>query len=146
MKIATTRFGQVDIRATDILVIPHGLIGYETCHHWVLLGDDESDAIGWLQSTTHPDLALAVISPRRFVPHYRVRVAPRDLAAVELQELRQAFVLNILTYQEHRITVNLRAPLLINLTRRLARQVITVDDQPIQWELAPSSFKLRKSA
>jgi flagellar assembly factor FliW len=45
-----------------------------------------------------------------------------------------------------RLTVNLRAPVLINLNRRLGRQLITNDEQPVQYELSVGSLKLRKTA
>jgi flagellar assembly factor FliW len=80
------------------------------------------------------------------VPHYRVRVANRELLALELQDVDEAYVLNVVCSDNGRLTVNLRAPLLFNLERRLGRQVITVDDQPLKWELVAPPLKLRKSA
>jgi flagellar assembly factor FliW len=146
MHVSATRFGTLNINPDDIILFPSGLIGWETNHHWILLADADNDAIGWLQSTTDPDLALALISPRRFVPEYRVRVSRRELKAIELEELEQAYILNVVAQSEGRLTANLRAPLLFNMQQRLGRQVVTVDDQPLQWELTPSPLKLRKSA
>jgi flagellar assembly factor FliW len=146
MQVSTLRFGTLQINPDDVILFPYGLIGLENHHHWILLADVVNDAIGWLQSTTHPELALAIISPRRFVPHYRVRVARRELVAIELETLEQAYVLNVVSQSEGRLTANLRAPLLFNMQQKLGRQVVTVDDQPLQWELTPSPLKLRKSA
>jgi flagellar assembly factor FliW len=42
--------------------------------------------------------------------------------------------------------MNLRAPILINLDRRLGCQVVTTDDQPLQMELTKPTAQLRKSA
>jgi flagellar assembly factor FliW len=44
------------------------------------------------------------------------------------------------------LTINLRAPIVINLDRRLGSQVITVDHQPVRYELAALPIALRKSA
>ena len=44
------------------------------------------------------------------------------------------------------LTLNLRAPLVINLDRRIGCQVVTVDPQPMQYELANLPAELRKSA
>jgi flagellar assembly factor FliW len=146
MNISTSRFGGLRINEEDVIFFPFGLIGLEDQHHWVLLADGANEAVGWLQSATQPDAALAVISPRRFLPQYRVKIASRELLALELQAVDEAYVLNIVSSDQARLTVNLRAPLLFNLERRLGRQVITVDDQPLQWELLASPLKLRKSA
>ena len=145
MKIETTRFGKLDVEAEDILHFPAGLIGLEDCRNWVLLADAQNDALGWLQSTTQGDVALAVVSPRRFVPDYQLRVARGELAPLALAEVKQAKVLVIVGKNEQSITLNLKAPLIINLHEQLGRQVVTTSEQPIQYELHAQQ-PLRKSA
>jgi flagellar assembly factor FliW len=44
------------------------------------------------------------------------------------------------------LTLNLKAPLIINLDRRLGRQVITSDEQPVVLTLPSAPPLLRKSA
>ena len=146
MHVRTARFGLLCIHPDDVFYFPYGLIGREDRRHWVLLSDAANEAVGWLQSTTDPELAIAVVSPRRFAPHYRVRVAPRELAAIGLDEVGQAYVLNVVAKHNGRLTANLRAPLILNLDRRLGRQVVTGDEQPVQWELAAPQVELRRSA
>src|SRR5580698_8792159 len=85
MDIQTTRFGAVTIEAEDILVFPTGLMGLEDCQHWVLLADAQNDALGWLQSTSRPEVALAVVTPRRFVPDYQVRIVRSELTPLAIE-------------------------------------------------------------
>jgi flagellar assembly factor FliW len=146
MIVQTTRFGAVGIQAEDMLLFPSGLIGFEDCRHWVLLADRDSDAVGWLQNTARADVALAVVSPRRFAPEYKVRVAKEYVAGLQFAEIDQAFVLAIVSKNDGRLTINLKAPVIINLDRRLGRQVITSDDQPLQFALTGDPIPLRKSA
>lgn len=146
MQIKTTRFGSVKIDQTDILLFPHGLLGFENHRHWVLLQDEDHDAIGWLQNIQDADLALPVVSPRRFLDDYQVQVDPSQLATIELGEADRPFVMAVLAHNDGRLTINLRAPVIINLDRRLARQVVTSDEQPLQFELPGSPIQLRKSA
>ena len=70
MRINTQRFGRIDVDPNDVLTFQSGLPGLEDCREWALLADASNDALGWLQSTNQGDIALAVVSPRRFVPHY----------------------------------------------------------------------------
>ncbi len=146
MKIDTTRFGQVEIEPGDILHFPEGLLGLPACRSWVLLADAENPALGWMQSVDREEIALGVVSPRRFVPSYRMRVARRELEPLELDEIRSAAVLVVVSKTEHSITLNLKAPLLINLGRRLGRQVVTNGDLPVQYVLGSTSSAFRKSA
>ena len=146
MQIDTSRFGSLSIAAEDILLFPHGLIAFEDCRHWALLADADNDSLGWLQSITHGDVAMAVVSPRRFVPDYRLRVTRGQLAPLELTQSDSAYVLSILSKTNRSLTINLAAPLVINLDRRLGRQVIVSDEQPLAFELSPAVIPLRKSA
>ena len=146
MEISTTRFGNVAIDAEDILLFPNGLLGYEDNQHWVLLADSENPAVGWLQSISRPGLAMAVVSPRRFVPEYHLRVTHAELASLQLGSEDRTYVLTLVSNHEGSLTANLRAPIVINLQRRLGRQVITTDEQPLQYELAARPLPLRKTA
>ena len=112
----------------------------------MLLADAENDSLGWLQSIMRPEIALAVVSPRRFVPDYQLRVARSELSALELDDLRQAQVLLVVGKNEFGVTVNLKAPLVINIDRRLASQVIANGDQPVQYQLTAEKAPLRRSA
>jgi flagellar assembly factor FliW len=80
------------------------------------------------------------------VPDYKVRLPAEQLAKLELDDLDRAFILNVVAKNEGRLTVNLKAPLLINLDRRIGRQVVTSDEQPLQHALSFEPVQLRKSA
>jgi len=146
IEVNTTRFGAVGIEADDILLFPSGLPGLDDLHHWVLLADAENDALAWLQSVSCRDIALAVVSPRRFVADYQVRISRSELNPLQLEGESEAHVVVVVGKTELSLTLNLKAPLIINLQRRLGRQVIVNDDQPLQFELAPRRAQLRKSA
>jgi flagellar assembly factor FliW len=135
MFIQTTRFGRLEIAPHDVLVFPAGIPGLEDCQEWVLLADAGNDALGWLQSTTRREIAFAVVSPRRFVAGYQIRISRSELAPLELTDVHEAQVLVIVGTNEHGITLNLKAPVVIHLARRLGRQVVANGDQPIQYEL-----------
>jgi flagellar assembly factor FliW len=146
MKIHTTRFGSIEIEPDDILFFRNGLLGFEDCRHWVLLADSENTAVAWLQSMQHADVAMPVVSPRRFVADYQVRLEPQDVDILQLNSVEQAYVLGVVSRDHDALTLNLRAPLVINLDRRIGCQVVTVDPQPLQYELTTLPTTLRRSA
>ena len=146
MEIRTTRFGRLEIEADEVIRFPAGLTGLDGCLDWVFLADAENDALGWLQSTTHEGVALAVVSPRRFVPDYQVRVPRQELAPLCLESAGGAHVLVIVSKNDRAITLNLKAPLIINLEKRTGRQVVTSTDQPLQYELGSSPSRMKKIA
>ncbi len=146
MNVETTRFGRLEFEPEDLLNFPAGLFGLDECKHWVLLADAQNDALGWLQDTSRPDVAVAVVSPRRFVPSYQVRVSRSELSPLALEHVRDAKVLVIVGKNERSITLNLKAPLVINLKQRSGRQIVVNNDVPIQYELHAEPTPMRMIA
>lgn len=145
MEIQTSRFGLLQVDAEDQLFFSSGLLGLESCRRWVLLADVENELVGWLQCTTRPEIALAVVSPRRFVPGFQLRVSRHELEPLQLEDMKAAQVLSVVGKNERSHTLNLKAPLVINPEKRLGRQVIANGEWPIQFELNPVAA-WRKSA
>jgi flagellar assembly factor FliW len=146
MQIKTSRFGTVEITPEDVLLFSNGLFAFENQRHWVLLSDADNDSVAWLQSLSDPEVALPLVSPRRFVPGYQVRIARHQLTPLELAVLDKAFVLTVVSRSQGRLTLNLKAPIIVNLDRRIGRQVVTSDEQPLQLELPAAAVRLRRSA
>jgi flagellar assembly factor FliW len=143
--ISSTRFGDIEISANDVLTFVDGLIGMEQCRRWVIVADAHNSALGWMQSLDRPDVALAVVNPRRFVRGYQIRVARRDLQPLGLTGPNDAQVLTIVSQTGDTLSLNLKAPLVIHLEGRVGRQIIARDDHSIQHRLT-APVQLRKTA
>ncbi|MBM4011792.1 MAG: flagellar assembly protein FliW [Planctomycetota bacterium] len=146
MRITTTRFGRIDVDAADVIRFPSGLPGLEDCREWALLADAGNDALGWLQSTTRGEVAVAVVSPRRFVPEYQVRIPRSELTPLAIADMRQAQVVVVVGQNGTNLTLNLKAPIVINLEARTGRQVVASGDLPLQYELGVARPPLKQSA
>jgi flagellar assembly factor FliW len=144
MNINTTRFGKLTIDERDVVTFVDGLIGMEECRRWTLLSDVQNDALAWLQSLDRAEVALAVVSPRRFVPGYQVRVARRDIQPLGLRNANDAQVLVIISHASGALALNLKAPLVIHMQERLGRQIVARDDHSVQYRLHATAS--RKSA
>lgn len=147
MDVATTRFGRLTVDDTEVLHFPTGLIGLEAFRQWILLADAQSDAFGWLQSLERPDLAVAVVVPRRFVPGYELRIAKGELAPLGMADASSAQVLAIVSQHGEAITLNLKAPLVVDVEHQVGRQVVASGDAPLQHVLVEQpAVAWRKSA
>ncbi len=146
MDINTTRFGNLRIDPDDVICFPVGLPGLEACTSWVLLADAHNEALGWLQCTQQADVALAVVSPKRFVPDYQLRVGRNELGARLHDRLEELHVLAIVGKNDRGITLNLKAPLVLHLGEGIGRQVIANGDHPVQYELRCEKRTWRQAA
>lgn len=146
MRYTTSRFGTLNVDSEGILLFPDGLIGHQQLRHFVLLSESNNPAVGWLQSLRDPEFAVAVVTPQRFVPGYKLRLHRSQLASLPWGADDRSVVLAIASKHDHLLTLNLKAPVVINLDRCLGRQVLTADDQPIQYALTEQPSFLRKIA
>jgi len=145
MDIFTSRFGTLQVLPPDVLTFDNGLIGLRHCRRWVVLADAQNDVLGWLQSIDEPEAALGVVSPRRFVADYQLRVSRQDLAPLQLSSTRDAQVVVIVSRHPEGLALNLRAPLVINVEGRRGRQVLAKDPLPVRMIL-PSPDEMRPAA
>lgn len=146
MRFETAKFGHIEIDPECIILLPHGLIGFEQHRHWVLLSDAESDAVGWLQSLRDPETAFLVATPQRFVSDYRVRVSRDEFQTLPWGGNDKTIAVAIVNKHGEDFTINLKSPVLINLDRCIGRQVVVLDDQPIQHRISAQPSFTRKSA
>lgn len=125
MDIVTTRFDIVPADEGDLIRIPEGLVGFRQLTQYVLLPDPEAAGLIWLQAVEAADVAFALVPPSLIVNDYRIELRPGDRAAIELDEERAAHVYVILNRSESGgLTANLQGPLVFNLGRRIARQLV----------------------
>lgn len=128
MKILTTRFGNVEAPDSSIIRFEKGLFGFEDQKIWFALSRSDDDSHWrWFQSGMNPALAFVIVEPALFFPTYRVGISPDDAHAIGARSFEHTEVFAIANHSES-LTVNLRAPLVINTQTRKGVQVLTMDD------------------
>lgn len=135
MDVLTSRFGTLQVSSADILLFEQGLIGLPDSRQWIVLADAQNSALGWMQSVDEPQIAVGVVSPRRFVADYQLRLEKQDLEPLGLASLRDAQVVVIVSRHPEGLSLNLQAPLVINVEDRRGRQVVARDPLPVRLML-----------
>lgn len=130
MVIKTSRFGQVELKSEDVLTFNEGLLGFQDLRHFVLLDDPNDDIFAWLQSCELPSIAFPVLEPEIFGHKYSVTLNRTDLEALKLSATQTPAYLNIITIPDDatEMTANVKAPIVINLEQRIARQCVLQDN------------------
>ena len=135
MDVTTTRFGTITASPQDILLFDQGLIGFEQCKRWLLLADAKNRALGWLQSVDNAQIAMAFVSPRRFVPDYQLRLQRSQLDGMQIDDPEEAEVVVIVSRHLEGLCLNLKAPLVIHISSKTGCQVISSQDYPVRHQL-----------
>jgi flagellar assembly factor FliW len=131
MQVKTRRFGPletVDVPEAQLYQFFPGLGGFEAHHEYALITEQDSP-VEWLQSLSDPDVVFAVLEPFIFNPDYSFEMTDADAAGLGLTRPSDALVRAILTLRDSasQITANLMAPIILNPSLNLGRQIVLQD-------------------
>jgi flagellar assembly factor FliW len=132
LKITTTRFGTIEIQEEQIIQVPAGIIGFPEYKRYVLLEHKKGSSFFWFQAVDNEGLAFVLINPGLFSPDYRFALCPEDQEALEIRNGRSEIqTLAIVSITQRatdekpvEMTANLLGPIVINVQKRLARQIV----------------------
>ncbi|MZP29475.1 flagellar assembly protein FliW [Heliobacterium undosum] len=130
MQVHSSRFGTVEFHPEDVIRFEKGLPGFEKEKRFILIPYEEKGPFFFLRSLDNPELEFFTGDPFAFFPDYEVKLASVDQQELAIDHPEEALALVIFTLADEPkdITVNLKAPLVINRGKGLARQVILDND------------------
>lgn len=140
MKANTRLFGEIDIKEDKIIKLKEGIIGFPDLQNFTLIYDEEKEGKGsikWLQSMDDPSFALPVINPLDVKLDYQMLVNEEGLESLGKMTEENTFILVTITVPEkiEEMSVNLKAPFVINTDNLQGAQMIVEDDYPIKYKI-----------
>ena len=139
MEVNTTRFGALHVDPERVITFTQPIIGFPEQRRFVLIPGPDDSIVVWLQSVEKGDLAFLLMDPRQALPDYQVSLNAYDLAELAASGMDEldVYTLVVVPRDPSEIRTNLKAPILVNATQRLAKQVVCErSDYPIQFYLA----------
>lgn len=117
-----------------VLEFPDGIPGFGDAHHWELLQSEDMQPLLWLRCVERPALALLVVDPRILMPSYHPKIGPAHLARIGFEPRHTLLTLVVVAVQEDgRATVNLRAPVVVDIeTMRGVQAILEDEDLPVR--------------
>lgn len=148
MNVKTRHFGDVEIDDSKVITMDNGLFGFENYKKYVLLYDSSSDEIPniqWLQSMDEELLALPVMIPTTVVPDYNPVVEDETLASLGEWKEEDVSMLVTVTVPEDikKMSINLKAPIVINTTTMKGCQVVAENPE---YEVKHMIYELLEAA
>lgn len=130
MIIQTKYLGETEITNDKIIAFESGLPGFEDERQFVLLDISDNVIFQILQSVTSPKLAFFVVNPYLLYNDYSIQLNEHAIEILKIEEEKDVAVLTVMTLKEpfSDSTVNLKAPLVINLANKRGKQYILNDD------------------
>jgi flagellar assembly factor FliW len=148
VEIQTIRFGLLDIEPDKIITFKDGVPGFDD-KRFILLTPVETAPFSWLQSVDSPELAFAVLDPAVFVSDYNPQIDENVFIELEFDQNDEILVLAVTVVPSdiRNMTVNLAAPIVINVNKRLAKQeILSAGNYPLRYNLYKSIMAERVNA
>lgn len=142
MKAETRIFGTIDIADEKIVTMEKGMIGFPELKHFALIFDEEKEKkdrlIMWFQSMDDGDIAFPVMEPSQALEEYAPEFSEEMLSVLGEMKDEDVFLLVTVTVprEVEKLTCNLQAPIIINMSNNKGAQVIVENDYPIKYSLA----------
>jgi len=131
--VDTPRWGRIEVDPTKIIHFDTGMAGFPDCSDFVVMDHDRETPLKWLQCVDRPEISFVIIDPAQVMPAYTVDVPEPVMKMIGWNhEVRpeQVAVFVVLNCEGGNLTANLRAPVVVNVQKRLAFQLI-LDDPAI---------------
>lgn len=132
MLLKTKHFGEINIDETRIVTFEEGIPGFEELKRFaVLYNGDEASPFRWLQCVDDGQIAFVVTNPFAIVADYDIEIPEEVTDNLDIERLEDVMVLSIVVVPDdiNEMTINLKAPIVINTKNNRGIQVILDTDR-----------------
>ena len=144
MNIKTAYLGEIEINPSDILSFEHGIPGFEDEKEFVQLPLSDESVFQVLQSVKTEGLAFIIASPYVAVANYSFELEEATIQALDIQREEEVAVFGIVSLKDTLAdsTINLKAPIVVNIINKKAKQaILEKEDHAIRHKLDAESEK-----
>ena len=141
MVVNTRIFGEISIGDDKLIHFPKGIVGFPELKDFALIFDAErgnKGGIQWMQSMQEPNFAMPVIDPLIVKEDYNPQVDDDLLSTIGgIENDEDVLVLVTITVPSDlkRMSVNLKAPMIINVNENKACQIILEQEYPVKFPI-----------
>ncbi|MEK4228427.1 flagellar assembly protein FliW [Solibacillus sp. FSL H8-0538] len=126
MNIETKFLGEVEINELDILTFEYGLPGFPLLKQFVLLPIEQDMPLALLQAVEQAEIGFIVAYPFAFKKDYAFDLSEDDKEDLQIMDTEDVVTYVIVTLKDalSTSTMNLMAPVVINIKMKLAKQIV----------------------
>ncbi|ALS24480.1 MULTISPECIES: flagellar assembly protein FliW [Paenibacillus] len=126
MMVSTLQFGQIVVEEDHIITFPQGLPGFEEYRQYVILQSEADEPFSFMQSVDNHNLSFVITNPFLFYPSYEFQLPESVEEELGIKDAKDLMIWSIITVSSdiENITINLLAPVIINMATKIGKQVI----------------------
>jgi len=126
MKLNTRYHGVRKFEEKDIINFKKGIPGFEELKKFIIFPVEDNEVFSILHSIEDESVGLVVVSPFYVIKDYELKLDEEKISELKIENPKDVLVLNTVTLSSkiENITVNLKAPIIVNIKNNLGEQII----------------------
>lgn len=129
VKIKTRLLGELEINEESLIKFPEGILGFPDSHEFALIDVPGNEFFYLLQDINEEFISFILTDPFKFYHDYEIEISDEDLKKIQIEKKEQVGAMGMVTMAKpfKNSTVNLLAPIILNLEKKLGRQYVLND-------------------
>ena len=118
--------GNIEYEEKNRITFKKGILGFENLKEYILVDLKECEPFKLLQSLEDENIGLIVVSPFEFFKEYEIKLSDADIKRLDVKNQSNVALVTTVTLDTDpkKITTNLKAPIIINISNNLGEQII----------------------
>ena len=126
MKLETKCHGIIEYKEEDVIEFKKGIPGFDELKKFINFPIQDNEVFSVLHSIENSEIGFIVTSPFGIIKDYEINLDDNVIERLRIENEKDVLVLNTVTLHSklENITVNLCAPIVINIKTKLGEQII----------------------
>lgn len=126
MKLNTKYHGVLNYDKKDTIIFKKGIPGFEDLKKFILIPAEENHLFYILHSIENTDIGIVVASPFNALEDYEFDLDDDRAHELNIKSIKDVLIMNTVTLNSklENITINLKAPIVININQNIGEQLI----------------------
>lgn len=131
MKLVTKYHGTREYEKCDVIRFKKGIPGFEDLKDYILFPVEENEVFHILHSIEDESIGIVVASPFNITKNYKFNLDDEKARKLNINDYKDVLVLGVVTLNSDikKITINLKAPIIINIKDKLGEQIILEEEE-----------------
>jgi flagellar assembly factor FliW len=146
MQVNAGILGTLEVNEDDLITFEKGIIGFENLNKFAVVKGDDHGVFYWLQSLDDEEKRFVLMNTSKFISDYKPITENTVIPELgKYDDISQITVYNVTVIPDNfmDMTVNLKAPVLINTSEKKGFQFISDNEKfPIKYYIQRELQKL----
>lgn len=124
--IKTIKIGTIEYSEDKIITFKQGIPGFETEKEFIIYQENDENPFAYLQSVNNEGLTFMITNPFLFFKDYEFKLDEASKEELKIKKQEDVYVWGLISLSTDikNTTINLAAPIVININSNIGKQYI----------------------